>query len=900
MSAAARREGTPVVEFRILGTVKLVGDGGRELRSVLAQSKRVALLAYLAAATPRRFHRRDSLVALFWPELDQDHARAALRQSLHVLRRSLGEGALESHGDDEIGLGDADFWCDMPAFDSAIAAGRHADALELYHGDLLDGFFISGAPEFEHWLEDERAGLRRRATEAAWTLAASSRAAGDTSLAVHWARRAAALARDDEGSLRRLIALLGELGDRAGAVQAYETFARRLAEEYEVEPASETRALIASVRARETKPAAAAPKSTSGSLNSEGYLTLDRSPATTVDASQALPDVAPIIEQPPPEPVMDHEAHRAAASVARRFLRPTMIAAGATVLIGATLSVGWMRARAPSLDAHRIVVAPFANRTGDSTLNPLGDLAADWITRGLAETGLLEVADRGRVPMERDGSIGLQRRSTSDRRGLDAASRARELAIETESGTAVWGSFYRRGDSLEFAAQITDERSEKVLLSIEPVVADVRESRAAIAGLRQRVTAGLAAVLDPKLKEWTSVASQPPSYEAYQAFAAGMDAWERFDGREALREFYHAASLDSTYTLPLVMAAGVHRYLDECEKTDSIVQFLSNRQPRLARLDKDFLDKEIARCRGDWAAAYRASRRMYEASPRSEWVAEEVSRNAIAIHRPREALSILETLHPDRGALQGRTAYYNWLNIANHMIGAHDEELEAAQRGRRQYPNNIATLRHELLALAALGRLHDVNSRLDEIPAMPPHGLQKPGAVMRETGLELRAHGYPDGSREVLQRALTWFDSRPLEEQATEASQLERLQTLYAARRWDLARAIAEPLAKDHPNNVNYQGMLGALAAVRGDRKAAERADSVLATHRGPFVRGLPTYWRARIAAQLGERAQAVTLLIQADAEGLNLFFVQSYHTDPSFERLTDYAPFQEFLRPKG
>ena len=50
----------PVVEFRILGALNLLGPGGRELTPVLAQPKRVALLAYLAAATPRRLHRRDS------------------------------------------------------------------------------------------------------------------------------------------------------------------------------------------------------------------------------------------------------------------------------------------------------------------------------------------------------------------------------------------------------------------------------------------------------------------------------------------------------------------------------------------------------------------------------------------------------------------------------------------------------------------------------------------------------------------------------------------------------------------------------------------------------------------------------------------------------------------------
>src|SRR6266581_2059423 len=137
----------PVVEFRILGALNLLGAGGRELTSVLAQPKRVALLAYLAAATPRRLHRRDSLVALFWPELDQEHARAALRQALHGLRHALGDDVLVSR-------------CDVVEFERAAEAGRLADALDLYRGDLLEGFFIRGAPAFEQWVEDERVRLK--------------------------------------------------------------------------------------------------------------------------------------------------------------------------------------------------------------------------------------------------------------------------------------------------------------------------------------------------------------------------------------------------------------------------------------------------------------------------------------------------------------------------------------------------------------------------------------------------------------------------------------------------------------------------------------------------------------------------------------------------------------------
>src|SRR3989475_1533496 len=74
-------QGVPVVEFRILGALNLLGADGHELKSVLAQPKRVALLAYLAAATPRRLHRRDSLLALFWPELDRSEEHTSELQS---------------------------------------------------------------------------------------------------------------------------------------------------------------------------------------------------------------------------------------------------------------------------------------------------------------------------------------------------------------------------------------------------------------------------------------------------------------------------------------------------------------------------------------------------------------------------------------------------------------------------------------------------------------------------------------------------------------------------------------------------------------------------------------------------------------------------------------------------
>src|SRR3989449_4713409 len=84
-----------MIELRMLGRLSLTGADGREVRGLLGQPRRLALLAYLAAASPQGFHRRDTLLALFWPELDQEHARAALRQALHVVRDALGAGAVK-------------------------------------------------------------------------------------------------------------------------------------------------------------------------------------------------------------------------------------------------------------------------------------------------------------------------------------------------------------------------------------------------------------------------------------------------------------------------------------------------------------------------------------------------------------------------------------------------------------------------------------------------------------------------------------------------------------------------------------------------------------------------------------------------------------------------------------
>lgn len=238
-----------MIEFRTLGAVDLRDERGRDVRAILAQPKRLALLAYLAAARPHGFHRRDILLALFWPELDLRRARGALRKAIYGVRRGLGSTALVARGDEDLGLADTVVQCDALAFERALAEKRFTEALDLYGGDFLEGLYVDGAPEFERWVAAERSHLRDLAADGAWALAERFAAEQQDALADKYARRAMEFTPTDERALRRLVGLLYRTGDRAAALQVYNEFAARLQRELGVRPSAETRRLMDMVKA---------------------------------------------------------------------------------------------------------------------------------------------------------------------------------------------------------------------------------------------------------------------------------------------------------------------------------------------------------------------------------------------------------------------------------------------------------------------------------------------------------------------------------------------------------------------------------------------------------------------------------------------------------------------------
>jgi serine/threonine-protein kinase len=232
----------------LLGGIALRGLPEDEANYLLAQSKVMALLAYLALSPAGGFQRRDRVVGLLWPELDQAHARSALRKAVHLARSALGESVLVSRGDEEIGLRNDAIWCDAIELQRSAERGHLEHVRELYQGELMPGFFLTGCNDFDTWLEDRRAELHEVALAATMALAQNLEARDLRTDATREARRAARLAWNNERVFRRSLVMLDRLGDRAGALRLYDQFAKRLLRDMDAEPSPETVDLAAKLR----------------------------------------------------------------------------------------------------------------------------------------------------------------------------------------------------------------------------------------------------------------------------------------------------------------------------------------------------------------------------------------------------------------------------------------------------------------------------------------------------------------------------------------------------------------------------------------------------------------------------------------------------------------------------
>lgn len=233
-------------KVNLLGRLEVEDDSGPSAITKSAQGS--ALLSYLLVM--QQTYAREAVAALLWDGPSTADTLRYLRKLLYRLRPlvprlEVTRQTLAYPVDDEIAV-------DLYQLEAALAGDdimQLNQALQLYRGELLAGFYLEEATGFSEWLAFQRERLRLQVSDGYRRACGAYAAQQEWETGIDTARRWLALDEFDEEIHRTLLRFLMADGQVPAAKEQYGYLRRRLWDELEVEPEPMTVELYAEIQA---------------------------------------------------------------------------------------------------------------------------------------------------------------------------------------------------------------------------------------------------------------------------------------------------------------------------------------------------------------------------------------------------------------------------------------------------------------------------------------------------------------------------------------------------------------------------------------------------------------------------------------------------------------------------
>lgn len=526
----------PRFRLRAFGSLALLGSAGETVVGEHGQQRRrLALLAALAAAGEHG-RTRDQLLLLFWPDASQSRARHSLDQLVYAIRTSIGDDVFA--GANPLRLNPDTVRSDVGDFNDAIARDDLEAAVQQYSGPFLDGFYLSDAPEFEQWMDAERARLARSYSGALERLAERAEAAGDHAIAVGWWRR---LSEADPVSSKAAIGLMRALagvGDHAAALRHAEHYERVVRQELGTGAGPAIAAMAAELRAAasaHTLPASHG--TTDAAFAADQPARSDRpAPPAAAPTESATPVQQPATSATDSSPQIEVAS---ADRPARGRLVPALLAIGAIVGLGAMSTLLFRSDTSPRNQAgvtpvtaaRSIVVLPLTNLSAAPADAPLVDGLTEELIGMLSRIEGLRVIARSSAFAFRNSEL-----------AVDA------IADSLHVANVLAGSVQKDGQRLRVQVRLIDARDGSTRWS-ETYDRELKD----IFAVQSEIASAVARELDLRLgaRSVSAIQRRPTrSIAAYELYLRGRDPvlFRSDDGaHRGLAYLQQAVALDSTF-----------------------------------------------------------------------------------------------------------------------------------------------------------------------------------------------------------------------------------------------------------------------------------------------------------------------------------------------------------------
>ena len=379
---------------------------------------------------------------------------------------------------------------------------------------------------------------------------------------------------------------------------------------------------------------------------------------------------------------------------------------------------------------------------------------------------------------------------------------------------------------------------------------------------------------------------------------------------EAIDRYETALQLDPTFIHAYLMIGIVFYEGGYNVEADSMVKFLNEIRSDYTLEERKLITWLEAMLYSDLTGYYKVSREIAEFDADWQWNVGWGAYNLNRLYEAEEWFSQVDYARSFATTWEGYWAYYS---TTLHLLDKHEDELSVQKERKRHFPQSRMALVGEVIAHMTLGNVQEALDMKKNIYG-PLEG-SNPAQGIYWAATEFWVHGYQIEAGELIEETIKWLSERPESERAghrstlfdallfsvfslgPEAREESAEQTSLRNKRIKQLQQIADEMVQEEPLNEGYLGRLGVLHAELGDQEMASQAFATLGDLKGLFLHGRHLYWQAAIAAHLGQHAQAVVLLYDAQNEGRAFSIL--FHRDPTWVSMKDHPDFIEFMRPK-
>ena len=209
----------------------------------------------------------------------------------------------------------------------------------------------------------------------------------------------------------------------------------------------------------------------------------------------------------------------------------------------------------------KIAVLPFENKTNNDEFDVVGDMASDWITKGLMETGKLTVLS----PQTVKNRISVAQAGASGNSGT--------LGVDLILG----GKYYIHENDIIVHCQIVNAETQEVLHAFDEQRGPKEDAVEIMESLVQRILGYWLIKDDPSLRK-------PPNYKAYKNYIEGYLYWLAVDNKKAEELLTEAYRMDTTFLNPLYALMFVYSNQGRPDLIDKMVQIMAPRKNEMSEI----------------------------------------------------------------------------------------------------------------------------------------------------------------------------------------------------------------------------------------------------------------------------------------------------------------------------